>query len=143
GAGEQRVLLEPVEVTDERRERGGDLGIHAAVHCVQLARIFVVALQTRVAVELFADARVFGRDLCRALGVVPEAGLAHLRLELGAAGRQRNGVKGNHGPRQAWIRSPRVVPPAVCRTALPSRSMLATALLGARADERLERANDT
>src|SRR5262249_60843691 len=84
-AREERVFLETFELALERRERGLDLGCHVAVHGEELLRIVVLAAQARVAVEPPLDARMLGGDLGRRLLVVPEAGLAHLRLELGGA----------------------------------------------------------
>jgi hypothetical protein len=79
-AGEERLFLEAVELLLERRDRLHDLGLHAAVHRVELACVLVLADELAIAVELALDARVLGRDLRRVLLVVPEAGGAHLLL---------------------------------------------------------------
>src|SRR5262249_34567005 len=63
-AGEQRVLLEPLELAPKRRDRGGDLVGHVTVHGVELARVFVVAGQPLVALESSAQTRVLGADPC-------------------------------------------------------------------------------
>ena len=110
-AGEERVLLEPFELALNRADLLRDLVLEGAVKREQLFRVLVVALQTFVAVELARDARVFSRDLRRAFLIVPETGLAHVRLELGASGAQRVGVKGNHGPTRGGSRSPRAAAP--------------------------------
>ena len=67
------------------------------------------------------DAGVLRADLLRPGLVVPETRLAHRGLELGAALAQASGVKGNHGPRRAGPRSPRVAPRAR-RVVLPRRA---------------------
>ena len=64
-------------------ERGLDLGGHVSVHGEELSRVVVLAAQALVTLEPPLDSRVLGGDLGRGLLVVPEAGLAHLRLELG------------------------------------------------------------
>ena len=61
------------------------LGGHVAVHGEELARVVVLTPEPLVALEPLGDAGVLGGDRGRALLVVPEAGLAHLRLELGGA----------------------------------------------------------
>src|SRR5439155_22654723 len=76
-AAEERIFLEPLQLVSERRNRRGDLLLHATVHRVELARVLVVAGQLLVPVELARDAGVLGGYLRRALLVVPEAGLAH------------------------------------------------------------------
>ena len=86
-AGEERVLLEAFELGLERDERGLDLGGHVAVHGEELLRVVVLAARgARSARAACCDARVLGaRSAAAALLVVPEAGLAHLLLELGGA----------------------------------------------------------
>ena len=76
---------EAFELALERLERRLDLGGHVAVHGEELPRVVVLAPEALVALEPLRDAGVLGRDLRRALLVVPEAGLAHLGLELGGA----------------------------------------------------------
>src|SRR5439155_17912449 len=97
-AAEERLLLQALELLPERRDRRGDLVLHSAIHREQLLRVFVVTRELLVAVELARDTRVFGGDLGRTVLVVPETGLAHPLLELGAAVPQRIRVKGNHAP---------------------------------------------
>src|SRR5205085_8635361 len=106
-AGEERVLLQTFELTLDRSDLLGDLGLERAVEREELLRVVVFAREALVAFEPAGDARVFRRDLSRAFLVVPEARLAQLRLERGAAGGQRIGVKGNHGPTRGGSRSPR------------------------------------
>jgi len=72
--------------------------------CTQLPHRFFASVNGDMiwsGLELARDTRVFCGDLGGALLVVPEAGLAHPLLQLGAAGGQRIRVKGNHGPRRA------------------------------------------
>ena len=76
-AAEECFLLESLELLSQRSERVGDLLLHPAVHREELPRVFEVACELVVALELARDARVLGGDLRRALLVVPEAGLAH------------------------------------------------------------------
>ena len=111
-AGEERLLLEPVELVAERPERTRDLVRHVAVEREQLARVLVLAGQLLVALEALAQPRVLGRNACRRGLVVPESRLPHPRLERGDAFPQRRGVKGNHGPRPTGSRSPRAAAPA-------------------------------
>ena len=82
-AVEERLLLEPLELPLHRRERLADLGAELAVHLQQLARVVVLAPQPRVAVEALRQPGVLRRDPRGALLVVPEAGPAHVLLELG------------------------------------------------------------
>ena len=87
-AVEERVLLEPVQLGAQRREAGGDLVGHVAVHLGQLAR--VVGTPGRAAGSArAASSRASARCEIsrRVLLVVPEAGRAHRFLELGGAGR--------------------------------------------------------
>ena len=77
-AGEKGLFLQPVELLLERRDRLGDLRVHAAVHRVQLACVLVLADQLLVAFELALHARMLCRDIRRSLLVVPEARRAHL-----------------------------------------------------------------
>ena len=84
-AGEERVLLQARQLGLHRLERGLDLGGHVPVHGEELSRVVVLATQALVAVEPLGNASVLAGDRGRALLVVPEAGLAHLRLELGGA----------------------------------------------------------
>ena len=79
-AREQCFLLEQVELFLERDDRFGDLGLHAAVHREELARVLVLAEELVVTVELALHARMLGRDLRGPLLVVPEAGRPHLLL---------------------------------------------------------------
>jgi hypothetical protein len=109
-AGEERVLLEPLELAANRRERLGDLVGHLAVHGEKLAGVLVLASQPVVAVDPPGEARVLGGDRRRPLLVVPEPRLSELALELGDARPQRIGVKGNHGPSRAGPRSCSVAP---------------------------------
>src|SRR5262245_48961413 len=106
-AREQGVLLEPVELLAQRRDAGGDLVLHVAVHREQLPRVLVLLGEAAVAPEAPGQASVLGADLGRMALVVPEPGRAELLLELGDAALQLLRVKGNHGPRQAGPRSPR------------------------------------
>ena len=89
-AVEERLLLETLELTLQRRYRLRDLRAELAVHLQQLARIVVLAAQPCVAVETLRQPRLLRRDPGGALLVVPEAGLAHLLLQLGDARRQRS-----------------------------------------------------
>jgi hypothetical protein len=86
-AGEERVLLEALELGAQGRERRGDLVSHVAVHRRELGGVLVLPAQTFVALEPPRHPGVFGRDLGRALLVVPEPRSAHLLLELAGAGR--------------------------------------------------------
>ncbi len=81
-AREEGVLLEARQLLLDRLERGLDVGGHVAVHGEELARVVVLAPEPLVALEPLGDPGVLGGDRGRALLVVPEAGLAHLRLEL-------------------------------------------------------------
>src|SRR4029077_13575266 len=105
-AGEERVFLQAGELGAARRDAGGDLALHLAVHGEQLLRVLVVLDESAVALEATRQARVLGADLRRVLLVVPEARRAQLLLELGDAALEVIRVKGNHGPRQAGPRSP-------------------------------------
>ncbi len=65
-----------------------DVSISAAMSpsmAEELLRVVVLAAEALVAVEAPLDARVLGGDGRSRLLVVPEAGLAHPRLELGGA----------------------------------------------------------
>ena len=73
-AGEERVLLQAVELGSERRDAGRDLVLHLAVHREQLLRVLVVLDEPAVALEPARQARVLGADLRRVLLVVPEPG---------------------------------------------------------------------
>ena len=84
-AREERVFLQARELVFHGLERGLDVGGHVAVHGEELAGVVVLTPEALVALEPLGDARVLGGDRGRALLVVPEAGLAHLRLELGGA----------------------------------------------------------
>ena len=86
-AVEERILLEPGELGPQRRERRGDLVGHVAVHLGELPRVVVLLVESPVALEALRHPGVLRRDLRRLLLVVPEAGRAHLLLELGRAGR--------------------------------------------------------
>jgi len=110
--GEERVLLEAIELAPKRLDRGGDLVGHLAVHGKELARVLVVAREALIALQPSREPRVLGRNPRRALLVVPESRCAELLLELGDAFPQAFGVKGNHGPRRAGSRSPRADAPA-------------------------------
>src|SRR5215208_136360 len=109
-AGEERVLLEPVELAADGRERLGDLVRHLPVHREELAGVLVLAAQPIVAIEPPGEARMLRGDRRRPLLVVPEPRLPELALELGDARPQRIGVKGNHGPSRAGPRSPSAAP---------------------------------
>ena len=102
-AVEERVLLQALELRPERLELRGDLLLEGRVELEQLARVVVLGLQALVALEALRQARVLGRDARCAGLVVPEAGLAHRRLELRHARADSVGVKGNHEPRRAGL----------------------------------------
>ena len=74
-------------------ERGLDLGGHVAVHGEELPRVVVLAAQALVALEPLDDRACSVEIRGGALLVVPEAGLAHLRLELGGALASASGSK--------------------------------------------------
>ena len=106
-AVEERRLLEQAELAPERDDRRLDL----RPPCPGRARAgrrrrSYSAVSRSYMLEPLGDAGVLGRDLLRALLVVPEAGLAQLLLELGDPALERSRVKGNHGPRRAGPRSP-------------------------------------
>ena len=84
-AGEERVLLQPLELAAQRHDRRRDVVREALVQLEQLARVVVLARQAVVALEPPREARVLGGDGRRMLRVVPEAGLSELLLELGDA----------------------------------------------------------
>ena len=132
-AGEERVLLQPVELLAERSDARFDLAGHLAVHPEQLLGVLVLLREAAVAVEPAAQPRVLGRDLGRALLVVPEARLAELSLQLRDALLERVRVKGNHGPRRAGPRSPGAADRAAWKAS--GRSFRAMVPLAARALE--------
>src|SRR5919108_2671935 len=105
-AGEECVLLEPVELLAQRRNTRGDLLRHVAVHGEELLGVLVVLCQAAVALEAARQARVLGADLGGSALVVPQARGTELLLQLGDAALQLLRVKGNHGPRRAGPRSP-------------------------------------
>src|SRR5215213_9304906 len=109
-AGEERVLLEALELAMDRSQGFGDLVRHLAVHGEELTRVLVLAAQPVVPLEAPREAGVLGGDSRRPLLVVPESRLTELALELGHARPQRVGVKGNHGPSRAGPRSPSAAP---------------------------------
>ena len=102
-AVEERVLLQALELAAERLQLVLDVGRELGLELEQLGGVVVLALQALVALEPLRETGVLGRDGGRAGLVVPEPGRAHLLLELGDAGRQRIGVKGNHEPRRAGL----------------------------------------
>src|SRR5204862_4500799 len=120
-AGEQRVLLQPLELAPQRRDRGGDLVGHLAVHGVELTRVLVVAGEALVALEPLRQPRVLGGDASRVLLIVPESRRAELLLELGDATPQPVRVKANHEPRRAGSRSPRAAAPAAAASPRSSK----------------------
>ena len=81
--GEERVLLQPLELVAERHDRRGDVACERRVELEQLLRVVVLAGQAVVALDAPRDACVLGGDGRRVLLVVPEAGLPELLLELG------------------------------------------------------------
>ena len=85
-AGEERVLLEPVQLTLQRRDERRQVAVVVALAGQRADRLVVVG-EAVVRLELARHARVLGGDPRRLLLVVPEAGRAHARLELGRAGR--------------------------------------------------------
>src|SRR5581483_533430 len=106
----ERVLLRPLELAAERRDRLGDVVRERLVEREELFRIVVLALQVVVALEPPRHAGVLRADCGCVLLVVPESRLAELLLELGGARPQPVGVKGNHGPSRAGPRSRRAAP---------------------------------
>jgi hypothetical protein len=83
---------------DERElllELVGDLSSSSASSLERL-EVVDVALEPLVASRACARARVLGRDLRRALLVVPEARRLHLLSSAASALAQRSGVKGSH-----------------------------------------------
>src|SRR5262249_20180226 len=77
------------------------------VHLEQLDRVLVLAAELLVALEPPRQERVLGCDRRRMLLVVPEPRRRELALELPDAAREHIGVKGNHEPSRAGLRSPR------------------------------------
>src|SRR5579864_5375292 len=110
-AGEERVLLQLCQLLLGLVQDGEQLFLGERSDAFLEER--EVRLEALVAVELALRTRVLGRQLRRALLVVPEVGFRELFFELGDSGRQRSDVKGNHEPSPAGLRSPRAVP-AVC-----------------------------
>src|SRR5690349_11866983 len=127
-AGEERVLLQPVELVAERRDARRDLVLHLAVHREQLLGVLVVLEQPAVAVEPARQARVLGADLRRMLLIVPESRRGQLLLELGHPALELIRVKGNHGPRRAGPRSPGAAGRAGLR--VPGRPWTGTIVAG-------------
>ena len=119
-AGEERILLQPLELAAERHDRLLDVVGEALVQLEQLARVVVLARQPVVALEPPREPCVLGGDHRGMLLVVPESRLAELLLELGDARRQSIRVKGNHGPSRAGSRSPRAGPAVRARVPPPS-----------------------
>ena len=115
-AVEERRFLQPLELTPQRGDRGGDLVVELAAELGQLAGIVVVGLQLAVALEPARDARVLGRDLRGAGLVVPETRGVQLFFERNEALCERIRVKGTHGPRRAGPRAPRAGRRAMRRT---------------------------
>jgi hypothetical protein len=79
---EQRLLLEQPELAPERDDRRLDLRRHLRIELEQVGCVVVLLPQALVHPEAPRDPGVLRRDPLGALLVVPEAGLAHLRLEL-------------------------------------------------------------
>jgi len=100
-AGEERLLLQPRDITLERRHRAFELGLPVVVvrgHLEQAVELARLDLQLGEEVELVLRTRDLGRDSRRPALVVPEVRLHGLGLELGLACAQCIRVKGNHEP---------------------------------------------
>ena len=97
-AGEQPLLLERGQPLLHRHQRLLELGGDVVVLLGELDEPFEVVgvgLQLLERLEPPAEPRVLGADPPRRLGLVPEARLAHLRLERRAALLQPGRVKGS------------------------------------------------
>src|SRR5262249_32972243 len=84
---EEGRFLQAVELAAKWRDLRGELGLELRLELAQTGGVLVLAPQAVVELELLGDARMLGGALLGVLLVVPEAGLAHLRLELGGAAR--------------------------------------------------------
>jgi hypothetical protein len=104
-AGEEARLLEPDQVLVGPRESLADLGQEVVVEGAgplllagelgERCQLVDLVDQPAVLVQAAGGRRMAGRDAGRPLGVVPQAGLAEVGLELGDAPLQRLGVKGS------------------------------------------------
>src|SRR6266496_1681679 len=111
-AGEERVLLEALELAAERDDARLDVVGETLVELEQLLRVLVLVREPVVSLEAFRDARVLGADGGSALLVVPESRLPELCFELNLLFPQPIRVKGNHGPSPAGPRFLRAAPEA-------------------------------
>ena len=96
GAGEQPLLLERGEPLLDRGQRLLQLGRQLGILLGELdepVEVGRVGLELVERLEPALQARVLGVDLGGGVGLVPEAGLAHLRLERGGALLQASRVK--------------------------------------------------
>src|SRR5437867_9284624 len=82
-AVEELRLLQALELAVERHDRRLDLGGHLRLELEQADRVLVFAAEPLVELEALRDTRMLGRGALCVFLVVPEAGLAHLALELG------------------------------------------------------------
>ena len=79
-AGEERVLLQPLQLAAQRHDRRGDVVGEIGIELEQLARVVVLAGEPVVAVDPLRQPRVLGGHGRRVLLVVPESGLCELLL---------------------------------------------------------------
>ena len=125
-AGEQRLLLQPVDLAPDAGLALGHLGQEARLVGHQLdepREVVDLALEGAVGLEPPADAGVLRRQPPGGARVVPHAGRGQGLVQLGVTAFERSRVKGNHGPApggpEARLRPPRAR--SRCRLARPWR----------------------
>ena len=131
-AGEEPLLLELEHALLGRRQPLRELARELLVLLGELRQrleLLDVGGEAAVALQAPRQPRVLGPDRGRAVGVIPEAGLPHLRLERGHALGKRSGVKDSPRGARAARGSPQGVPASVLRRVRCSCAVAALELL--------------
>ena len=113
-AGEERGLLQRVDLARGRagrwRPARSAISSSSSASSTIVGRSSSSVREAVEQVELAGQLGPLGAHLAGGAGVVPESGRGDRLVELGDAGAERVGVKGNHGPRRAGPSTPRQRP---------------------------------